>query len=61
MRAPRPFAALLRLVDRFEERGVHVPGADDNRAVAPWRDFGWLIAAWLVGVGLFVLFFAFAA
>ncbi|WP_424184677.1 hypothetical protein ACOBQX_22640 [Actinokineospora sp. G85] len=64
MRVPRPIAAVLRLVDRFEERGTHAPGAEDrvdNRPVVPWRDFGWLIAAWLVGVGVFVLFFAFAS
>ena len=60
VRAPRLLTALLRLVDRFEERGVHTPSADDNRAVAPWRDYGWLIAAWLVGIALFILFFAFA-
>ncbi|MGQ0838001.1 hypothetical protein [Actinokineospora sp.] len=60
MRAPRPLAALLRLVDRFEERGVYVPG-EDNQAISPWRDFGWLIAAWLVTVGLFVLFVALAS
>ncbi|OLR89488.1 hypothetical protein [Actinokineospora bangkokensis] len=60
MRAPHPLAALLRLVDRFEERGVHTPGLDDDRAPSPWRDHGWLIAAWLVGVALFVLFLAFA-
>ncbi len=60
MRRPRPFAALLGLVDKFEERGVYVPGEDDN-AISPWRDFGWLIAAWLVATGVFVLFFALAA
>ncbi|PPK68951.1 hypothetical protein CLV40_104195 [Actinokineospora auranticolor] len=56
---PRFLAALLGLVDKFEERGVHVPG-EDNGAISPWRDFGWLIAAWLVAVGVFVLLFAFA-
>ncbi|HVK25472.1 MAG TPA: hypothetical protein VM677_29285 [Actinokineospora sp.] len=60
MRAPRPWAALLRLVDRFEERGVYVPG-EDNHAISPWRDFGWLIAAWLIVIGLFILFFAMAS
>ncbi|WP_035302987.1 hypothetical protein [Actinokineospora inagensis] len=60
MRAPRLFTALLGLVDKFEERGVHVPGADDGR-VSPWRDFGWLIAFWLVAIGVFILFFALAA
>ena len=57
MRALRP---LLRLVDRFEARGVYVPG-EDNRPLSPWRDFGWLIAVWLVTVGVFVIFFALAA
>lgn len=60
MRAPRPFAALLRLVDRFEERGVYVPG-EDNQNISPWRDFGWLIVGWLITLGAFVLFFALAA
>ncbi|GLZ41049.1 hypothetical protein [Actinokineospora sp. NBRC 105648] len=60
MRAPRVFTALLRLVDRFEERGVFVPGEDDG-AVSPWKDFGWLIAAWLFAIGVLVLFFALAA
>ncbi|GGS43150.1 MULTISPECIES: hypothetical protein [Actinokineospora] len=60
MRRPRPLKALLRLVDRFEERGVYVPG-EDNQAISPWRDFGWLIALWLAAVGVIVLFFAMAA
>ncbi|MDQ3404247.1 MAG: hypothetical protein M3443_04510 [Actinomycetota bacterium] len=60
MRAPRPFRALLRLVDWFEERGVYVPG-EDNHAISPWRDFGWLITAWLITVGVFILLFALAA
>jgi len=51
---------LVRLVDRFEERGVYVPG-EDNKAISPWRDFGWLIAGFLVTVAVFVLFFALAA
>ncbi|TDP98031.1 hypothetical protein EV186_1031011 [Labedaea rhizosphaerae] len=50
----------MRLVDRFETRGVYVPG-EDNRPLSPWRDFGWLIAVWLVTVGVFVIFFALAA
>lgn len=60
MRAPRPIAAVLRLIDRFEARGVYVPGEDD-KAISPWRDFGWPIAAWLVAVAVFVLVFAMAA
>jgi hypothetical protein len=57
MRAPR---VIERLVDAFEERGVYVPG-EDNKAISPWRDFGWLIAGFLVTVAVFVLFFAIAA
>lgn len=60
MGVPRALAAVLELVDKFEARGVYVPG-EDNRAVSPWRDFGWLIATWLVTVGVFVIFFALAA
>lgn len=57
---PRPLRAVLRLVDRFEDYGVYVPG-EDNRPLSPWRDFGWLIATWLVTVAVFVIFFALAA
>lgn len=60
MPAPRPIAAVLRLVDRFEARGVYVPGEDDGN-ISPWRDFGWLIATWLITVAVFVVFFALAA
>lgn len=60
MRMPRSISAVLRLVDRFEARGVYVPG-EDKGAISPWRDFGWLIAAWLITVGMFVVFFALAA
>lgn len=60
MRTPRVFGVLLRWVDRFEARGVYVPG-EDNKAISPWRDFGWLIAAFLITVAVFVLFFALAA
>lgn len=48
-----------RWADWFEIRGVYVPG-EDNRSIDPWRDFGWLIVAWLAGLALFVLFFTFA-
>jgi len=54
-----PLGFLARWADWFEARGVYVPG-EETRAVNPWRDFGWLIIAWLVGLGMFVLFFAFA-
>lgn len=57
MRIPRPLRAA---VDRFEKSGVYVPG-EDNRSVSPWRDFGWLIAFWMVTVGVFVIFFALAS
>ncbi|MDQ3786131.1 MAG: hypothetical protein M3422_02675 [Actinomycetota bacterium] len=57
MRLPRVF---VRLVDRFEESGVYVPG-EDNKAISPWRDFGWLIAAFMITVAVFILFFALAA
>lgn len=60
MRALRPLGAVLELVDRFEARGVYVPG-DDSRDISLWRDFGWQIAAWSITVGLFVIFFALTA
>ncbi|HEX6358526.1 hypothetical protein [Actinophytocola sp.] len=60
MRAPRALMAILHLVDRFEARGIYVPG-EDNKTISPWRDFGWLIAGFLVAVALFVLLFAFAS
>ena len=50
----------MRLVDRFEERGVYVPG-EDSKTLSPWRDFGWLFAGFMVTVAVFVLFFALAA
>jgi len=48
------------LVDRFEARGVYVPG-DDSRPISPWRDFSWPIAGWLLAIALFVVIFAIAA
>ncbi|SMD24327.1 hypothetical protein [Kibdelosporangium aridum] len=60
MRGLEPLRRALRVVDWFEARGVYVPG-EDSHPVSPWRDFGWLIASWLVTVGLFVVFFAMAA
>lgn len=54
---------LVRLIsdpaDRFEMRGVYVPGRDTAR-VRPWREFGWLLTSWLLGVTLFVLILALA-
>lgn len=60
MRMPRALGAVLRLVDRFEARGIYVPG-EDNSSISPWRDFGWLFAGFLIAVAAFVLLFAFAA
>lgn len=59
MRALRSLSG-RNLVDRFEASGVYVPEEDD-KPVSPWRDYGWLIAAWLITVAIFVLFFALAA
>jgi hypothetical protein len=59
MRAPRVFVAILHLVDRFEARGVYVPG-EDNKAISPWRDFGWLFAGFLIAVAVFILLLALA-
>jgi hypothetical protein len=36
-----------------------VPG-EDSRSLSPWRDFGWIIIAWLVTVAAFIVLFAFA-
>lgn len=60
MRAPRALMAVLHLVDRFEARGIYVPG-EDNKSMSAWRDFGWLFAGFLVAVAVFVLLFALAA
>lgn len=54
-----PLRKLGRWADWFEMRGVYVPG-EDSRTVEPWRDFGWLIVAWLTALATFILFFAFA-
>jgi hypothetical protein len=55
-----PRQVLDRLVDRFETRGVYVPG-EDNRTISPLRDFAWLLAGWLFTAAVFVIFFALAA
>lgn len=34
MRAPRVVMAVLHLVDRFEARGIYVPG-EDNKSISP--------------------------
>jgi hypothetical protein len=59
MRARSPIGWLTRWADWFETRGVYVPG-EESRAVDPWRDFGWLIVAWVAGLAMFILFFALA-
>jgi hypothetical protein len=59
MRVRSPLGWLTRWTDWFETRGVYVPG-EENRAIDPWRDFGWLIIAWVAGLAIFILFFAFA-
>lgn len=59
MPARNPVHWLVRWADWFERRGVYVPG-EDSGAVNPWRDFGWLIVAWVGGLGLFVLLFSMA-
>ncbi|HEY2701482.1 MAG TPA: hypothetical protein VGJ45_38925 [Pseudonocardiaceae bacterium] len=54
-RSVNPFVYIARTVEWFESRGVYVPG-EDSRSLSPWRDFGWIIIAWLVTVaGLIVL------
>jgi hypothetical protein len=30
----------------------------ENHPASPWRGFGWLMALWLLGATLFILFFA---
>lgn len=59
MRKGNPIGWLAHWADWFERRGVYVPG-EESRSVDPWRDFGWLIVAWVVGLALFILFFAIA-
>jgi len=60
MASRNPARWLGQWTDWFEKRGVYVPG-EDNRAIDPWRDFGWLIVAWLIALAVFILFFALAA
>ena len=54
-----PLAFIARSVEWFDSRGVYVPG-EDNRSLSPWRDFGWIIIAWLVTVAAFIVLFALA-
>ena len=58
-RSANPFLAIQRMVEWFESRGVYVPG-EDSRSLSPWRDFGWIIIAWLVTVAAFIVLFAVA-
>jgi hypothetical protein len=52
-----PLSWAVHWADWFEERGVYIPG-EDSRSLSTWRDFGWLIALWLIAVSAFVVFFA---
>jgi hypothetical protein len=52
-----PVSWFMRWANWFEARGVYVPG-EDSRSLSTWRDFGWLIAGWLIAVSAFVVFFA---
>jgi hypothetical protein len=54
-----PLFWFVRWADWFEARGVYVPG-EDSRSLSTWRDFGWLIAGWLLAVSAYVVFFALA-
>lgn len=58
-RSKNPFAFIARTVEWFDSRGVYVPG-EDSRSLSPWRDFGWIIIAWLVTVAAFIVLFAVA-
>ena len=58
-RTKNPFTLIARTVEWFDSRGVYVPG-EDSRSLSPWRDFGWIIIAWLVTVAAFIVLFAFA-
>jgi hypothetical protein len=58
-RSANPFAAIARTVEWFDSRGVYVPG-EDSRSLSPWRDFGWIIIAWLITVAAFIVLFAVA-
>jgi hypothetical protein len=55
-----PLSWFVRWADWFEARGVYQPG-EDSRGLSTWRDFGWLIAGWLIAVSAFVVFFAIVA
>lgn len=52
-----PLAWFMRWADWFESKGVYIPG-EDSRTLSPWRDFGWLIAVFLLAVSAFIVLFA---
>jgi hypothetical protein len=52
-----PLSWFMRWANWFETRGVYQPG-EDARGLSTLRDFGWLIAGWLIAVSAFVVFFA---
>ncbi len=58
-RLGNPLGFLVHWVEWFESRGVYVPG-EDSRSLSPWRDFGWIMVAWLLVVAAFVVMFAVA-
>jgi hypothetical protein len=58
-RSRNPFRLIAQAVEWFDSRGVYVPG-EDSRSLSPWRDFGWIIIAWLVTVAAFIVLFALA-
>ncbi|MGH3950140.1 MAG: hypothetical protein ACRDSE_13615 [Pseudonocardiaceae bacterium] len=60
MASPNPLRWMADLADRFEMRGVYVPG-EDSRNVQPWREFGWIFVGWLAALGMFILLFALAS
>lgn len=52
-----PLSWFVRWADWFESRGVYVPG-EESGSLSTLRDFGWLIAGWLIGVSAFFVLFA---
>lgn len=54
-----PLRWASRIVDRFEERGVYVPG-DDDASPRAGRYAGWVATGWLCAAGLITVVFLFA-
>ncbi len=52
-----PVSWFVRWADWFESRGVYVPG-EESGSLSTLRDFGWLIAGWLIALSAFVVLFA---